>query len=153
VKTEDLRQRAPGEVLDALVELDERHLELERQGAADRRLARAAQADQGDALAAVRVERDVAQLAQRRAERARERGQLDHREVGPPGLGVGHVATAQTGPLGQGRHGQMGAPASLAQSPAELEEKALVFHEVSAKMRRLSQDWAIYCSVRPLPRL
>ena len=117
-------ERHPGELLDALVELDEGGLEEERELSADARLARAAQADQRDALAAAGADLEVAQIAQRKPERRRKVGELEHGQVRAAGLGVGDVATAQVRAACELRDRHAGCLARAAQAPSEVEQQA-----------------------------
>ncbi len=128
VDREELPERHARELLDALVEFEERHLERQRERAADARLARAAQSDERDALGVLGDERQVDELRERGAQGLRERGEFQDAEVRAPGFGLGHVAAREPRAQGEVRYAESSAHARLAQAAAQFGEHGLAFH-------------------------
>ena len=125
-------------LLDPLVELDERRLQAQGEARPHRRLARASQPDQRDALGACGSRRraEVAELRERDRERLREASQLEHAHVRPAGLRIRHVPPAGLRQPSQVGDGEACNQAGLLQAPPEFQKNGLVRKLVRVMIRR-----------------
>jgi hypothetical protein len=129
VDLEDRTQPQARGLLDELVELEEGDLESVRERASDRALPGAAQSEQRDAEFRRVPHVHVAQLAQRHLQCARERDELEQREVRVAALRHGEVAAREVGTASELAGREAFVLSGLGESAADLDQHSFRSHE------------------------